>query len=714
MDMIAPSVAAPGVDIIAPHGTGDAEVWDFVSGTSMASPHAAGAAALLTALHPEWTVAELQSALMTTANTSVLKEDGVTDADPFDMGSGRIDLVLADMAPLTLDIPPADFTAADPWAGGDPKTLNLPSMANSACVVSCTWTRTVTAEMNGDWAATVTSDTGLTLDVSPATFSLSTGETQDLVITADVGAPSDDWLFGEVTLTRSAPPATDVINAPAGLYQTKMPVAVVSTPSTLPSALYLLGQPTDSYTVADVEAIEITDLQLGVTGMVKADIADGTVVEDPTNSTPFDDPSQVSLHFIDVPAGSSRVVAEVLASESPDLDLFLGWDLNEDGIATANELGCISATGTALEYCSYSNPPSGTWWVIIQNWAGSTSEASDAFTLATAASGPDLSNLTPSGPSAVAAKAPFDLSLDWVLDDAEDGDVYYGTVAAGTAGASPDDLGTMDVDILITAPAFPAEAELTANIWSDHLTLMWPADVGSTAAESFEVYQDGTLLGTVPATTLEYDVTGLTPETAYDFEVVATGSGASSAPLAATFTTATDFSDDDTSIFVDDIEWLAGAGITKGCNPPTNDEFCPEDNLTRGQLAAMLNRALDLPAATADYFGDDDTSVFEADINAIAAAGITFGCNAAGTDYCPDDMVTRGELAAMFDRGLELAATSTDHFTDDAGHLFEGSINRLAEAGITKGCNPPTNDNYCPDDLLTRGQSAAFFRRAFS
>jgi hypothetical protein len=53
-----------------------------------------------------------------------------------------------------------------------------------------------------------------------------------------------------------------------------------------------------------------------------------------------------------------------------------------------------------------------------------------------------------------------------------------------------------------------------------------------------------------------------------------------------------------------------------------------------------------------------------------------------------------------------------DLFADDDGHQFEAAIDRLATAGVTVGCNPPTNDRYCPDDLVTRGQMAAFFRRA--
>jgi hypothetical protein len=66
------------------------------------------------------------------------------------------------------------------------------------------------------------------------------------------------------------------------------------------------------------------------------------------------------------------------------------------------------------------------------------------------------------------------------------------------------------------------------------------------------------------------------------------------------------FTDDDESIFEDDIEWLADAGVTLGCNPPTNDLFCPTANVTREQMAAFMRRF-------AEYLGAEDGTVTSAD-----------------------------------------------------------------------------------------------------
>ena len=175
------------------------------------------------------------------------------------------------------------------------------------------------------------------------------------------------------------------------------------------------------------------------------------------------------------------------------------------------------------------------------------------------------------------------------------------------------------------------------------------------------------------------------------------------------------FIDDDFSVFESDIEWIAGEGITKGCNPPTNDRYCPDDFVTRGQMAAFLVRALGYTDdGGGDLFTDDDGSTFENDIDKLGTAGVTKGCNPPlNNQYCPDDLVTRGQMAAFLVRALNYTDDGGgDLFTDDDGSTFENDIDKLGTAGVTKGCNPPANNEYCPNDFVTRGQMAAFLRRA--
>jgi hypothetical protein len=175
------------------------------------------------------------------------------------------------------------------------------------------------------------------------------------------------------------------------------------------------------------------------------------------------------------------------------------------------------------------------------------------------------------------------------------------------------------------------------------------------------------------------------------------------------------FVDDDTSVHEAAIDAIAAAGITKGCNPPANTRFCPAMVVTRGQMAAFLARAEDLPPAGSDFFVDDSSSIFEDDINRIADAGITFGCNPpVNNRYCPNDPVTRGEMAAFMARALDLPDATRDYFTDDEGSTFESDINRIARAGITFGCNPPSNTAFCPNRNITRAEMASFLARGYA
>ncbi len=178
--------------------------------------------------------------------------------------------------------------------------------------------------------------------------------------------------------------------------------------------------------------------------------------------------------------------------------------------------------------------------------------------------------------------------------------------------------------------------------------------------------------------------------------------------------TGTRFTDDDGNIHEANIERIAAAGITKGNNPPANDQFGPKDVVTRGQMAAFLTRALALPIPATDYFTDDTGSVFEASINAVAEVGITLGCNPPANDnYCPEDPVTRGQMASFLVRALGLGEAPLDLFGDDAGSVHQENINSIRMAGVTVGCNPPASDLFCAEAPVLREQMATFIARAF-
>jgi subtilisin family serine protease len=212
-------------------------------------------------------------------------------------------------------------------------------------------------------------------------------------------------------------------------------------------------------------------------------------------------------------------------------------------------------------------------------------------------------------------------------------------------------------------------------------------------------------------------VAGLTPGSQYVFEVLAGDeAGNWSVPMVAAVQTAQAFTDTARHTFYNDILWMSGMDITRGCNPPANDRFCPDDLVTRGQLAAFLVRALGLAANDHPGFVDVvSTSTFTDDVGKFATAGITRGCNPPANDrFCPDDPVSRAQIAAFLARALGLTENTHPGFVDvAAGSTFASDIGRLATAGITRGCNPPANDRFCPEDRLTRGQLAAMLHRAW-
>ena len=178
------------------------------------------------------------------------------------------------------------------------------------------------------------------------------------------------------------------------------------------------------------------------------------------------------------------------------------------------------------------------------------------------------------------------------------------------------------------------------------------------------------------------------------------------------------FVDDNDSVHHDDINAVAAAGITVGCNTERT-RYCPDQPVTRAQMASFLTRALKLNAPTdptAHDFEDvtDDNAHHDA-ITAIAAAQITLGCNTERTRYCPDQPVTRAQMASFLTRALKLNAP-----TDPTAHDFEdvtgdnahhNDITAIAAAQITLGCNTERT-RYCPDQPVTRAQMASFLTRA--
>ncbi|WP_028765723.1 S8 family serine peptidase [Shewanella fidelis] len=397
-DVIAPSIAAPGVSIFAAYAdqqsagfkeNPDPSDYGFLSGTSMASPHVAGALTLLASLHPEWTPAEVQSALMLTADQNTLKDDGVTPSDFFDMGAGYANVEAAAKTGLVMDESYVDYVKADPALGGQPSQINLATIANAKCVGECTWTRTVKATKDGSWTASTMGVTdGLVLSVMPESFELKAGETQELTVTADISAASAGWNFANIKLMAEDMP------------EVKLPVAVKGDSNNLPASLDITaGRTTGSITYSGFTSTELTDIKAGVYDK-------STNLIDPvTLNVPEDGLDYVAMNF---PA-LANVVISISSETAPDVDLRI---LD----ATFTKIGS-SAGPDSNESVAFTNLPAGTYYLVVDGYTASTPGGTDEVTMNISSILPTDESLSDNINVAVdEAEGEFSLTFDWNTD----------------------------------------------------------------------------------------------------------------------------------------------------------------------------------------------------------------------------------------------------------------------------------------------------------
>ncbi|MBA3468286.1 MAG: S8 family serine peptidase, partial [Herpetosiphonaceae bacterium] len=453
-NILKPDVTLVGVDVNAGNTAflwdndfDDGQTFQVISGTSMSSPHSAGISALMRQLYPTWTPAEIKSAMMSTAKTSVVQPDGTTPANPFNMGSGRVDPIKLVDAGLTLNETNANFVAANPATGGDPRTLNLANAVNNACPQICTWTRTV---KNRSGVATTWNGAGSLTDnfvvsVLPATFTLAPDAEQVITIRANVGGVPIDgaWRFGRVTLTE----ANNL--APAAHFPVGVIAAAGAIPVEAPEEVEIETHRNNGSKIVDgYSAGEVTELTIREYGLVKGDQTTQTLALDSANDSPFDDLTDgVFYTTFTVPAGAKRLLAQILATTAPDMDLYIARDLNSDGIPQANESLYESTSPTSDEQVDELNPVAGTYFAVVQNWEASAN-APDPVTLITAVvPNTNAGNLEVTGPATVPAATPFAVEAMWNEPTMLAGEIWYGLFDVGTDAANPGNIGATRISV---------------------------------------------------------------------------------------------------------------------------------------------------------------------------------------------------------------------------------------------------------------------------
>lgn len=359
-NLLKPDVTAPGVQILAAVSdtvsvTGSPNAIALFSGTSMASPHQAGAATLMRQARPTWTVPEIKSALALTAEQTVYLEDSVTLANPFARGSGRIRVDRAINAGLVMNETVANYNAANPASGGDPRTLNQANLIDRSCFATCTFFRTFRnpSAVATSWRVQLQ---GVSGSVTPIITVPGNGSlTLKITVYAFSLLPNGNFSFGNVVLT----PATG--SGPV----LRLPVAIavqppqLSMPTSLSAVVPTNSAGSVSFTIANIggSALNYTFVNSGSADGVVLNTT-GTTTGSGFRSTKYTDPAvalnqaqyasddfvltqntQITSLFVE----GFTLVASVLSTVSPTLT----WSLYPDaaGLPAGNP---SSAPGAAV------------------------------------------------------------------------------------------------------------------------------------------------------------------------------------------------------------------------------------------------------------------------------------------------------------------------------------------------------------------------------
>ena len=271
-----PDITAPGVQVLAGNtptpddiaGGPTGQYYQAIAGTSMSSPHIAGSAILMKSLHPTWGPGAIKSALMTSANTAVVKQDETTPADPFDDGAGRVDLTKAGDVPIVFQDSAIDMATlgADPLTAVNVNTpaVNLPTLSGSAIV-----TRTATNLSTKAYTYNVTTQapSGATIQVSPSSGTIKAGASRAFRIQITSTAPSGQY-FGRINFTSTGDPA---LHLPVAFFTQQGAVTLSQScaPTTVPlttSTTCSVTASNTSFGTAAVSATTAVSSGLKVTG----------------------------------------------------------------------------------------------------------------------------------------------------------------------------------------------------------------------------------------------------------------------------------------------------------------------------------------------------------------------------------------------------------------------------------------------------------------
>jgi subtilisin family serine protease len=431
-DLLKPDIMAPGVDVlaaVAPPGNAGRD-FDFYSGTSMASPHIAGLAALLMEAYPDWTPMMVKSALMTTTSTQTNQGNPIP-GDYLDYGAGQVVPNSAFDPGLVYDAGWIDWlgflcgtgqlqASYCPFIGIDPSDLNYPSISIGALAGSQTVTRTVTnVGPAGTYDVSVDAPAGVAVAVIPSSLTLGAGESASYEVTfsATTSVVANQWTFGSLTWSHGPHHVT----SPLSIF----PVAIAA-----PAEIHETG--TDGSLTFDITFGYTGDYNAAAHGLVPADMQAGTVADDPTDdidsalatcdfsSFPYDCVG-INWHEFTVPPGSAYArfsLFDDYTDGNDDLDLYI-WR-RSDGAFVGG-----SGSGTSAEEVNALLPVADVYEIAVHGWGTDGPDAN--YTLFNWAFGPDSGNMILTAPTSAVVATSDSVTVDWAGLSA--GTKYLGAVS---------------------------------------------------------------------------------------------------------------------------------------------------------------------------------------------------------------------------------------------------------------------------------------------
>jgi len=438
MDIIKPDITAPGVNILAANSPesflgAPGQLFQSISGTSMSSPHVAGIGALLTEAHPDWSPAMIKSALMTTADQNVKKEDGMTSASPFDMGAGHLTPNPAVDPGLVYHAGTLDYfgflcgnsnavsqDTCDILASWrvpfDASDLNLASIGVADLVGTQIVQRTVTnVGPTSTYNVSFHAPLDINVTVSPVTLTLANGESGTYIVTFETteSATLDEWVFGDLTWSD-------------GSHNVHSTIAVK--PVALNAPEEISGGGTSGNASFDISFGYSGTYSAGTHGLVEALTEQGNVVDDPANdiNVALGTGVGITIHSVEILSGTTYArfsLFDDYTDGNDDLDLYI---FGPSGFVGG------SGSATSSEQVDVSDPVAGTYTVIVHGFQTDSPDAN--YTLFSWTVGGDKGNMTVDAPAVAVLGETGTITVNWsgLTEDTK----YLGAVshndAAGT------------------------------------------------------------------------------------------------------------------------------------------------------------------------------------------------------------------------------------------------------------------------------------------